>query len=80
MVAQQFEVCEFVGAISGAAIGAREPMLKVSTARNNRASRFIGLVYHLSGVSKGDSRSASERFGGIDFAKILCKDSEKLKV
>jgi hypothetical protein len=38
------------------------------------------LVYHLSGVSKGDSRSASERFGGIDFAKILCKDSEKLKV
>jgi hypothetical protein len=47
MVAQQFEVCEFVGAISGAAIGAREPMLKVSTARNNRAGRFIGFSLSL---------------------------------
>jgi hypothetical protein len=38
------------------------------------------VVYHLSELSQGDSQSAIERFGGIGSAKILCKDSEKLKI
>jgi hypothetical protein len=41
MVAQQFEVSEFVKIVCGEAIGVRKPMLSVTTANKNRAGSFI---------------------------------------